>query len=141
MPTRRRELYTHHLPALFWMALLTVALLVPPSPDLPDWLPRVLHFKYLDKVVHGAMFLAAGVLVARSFGRLRRIRFPALAACALLCAYGLASEVAQHVWTARNGEVADAAADVAGATAGAGLVALAAALRPPRSGARPGAAR
>lgn len=125
MPTRRRDLYTHHLPALLWMALLTVALLVPPSPDLPEWLPRAFHFKHLDKVVHGAMFLAAGLLLARSFGRLRRLRFPALAAFVLLGAYGVASEVAQQVWTARNGEVADAAADLAGAATGAGLVALA----------------
>lgn len=141
MPMRRRDLYTHHLPALLWMALVSAALVIPPSPDLPEWLPRAFHFAALDKVVHGLMFLAAGVLVARSFGRLRRWRFPALAAFVLLGAYGVASEVAQQVWTARNGEVADAAADLAGAAAGAGLVALATAVREPRSEVRAGRVR
>ena len=138
MPTRRRELYTHHLPALVWLSLVTLALAVPGDrADLPEWWPRILHFHALDKVIHGLLFLVAGLLLARSLRCLSRVARPALAACALLVAYGAATEVVQHLLTTRSGEAADFAADAAGAAAGAAFSAAVAARRdrPPAAGA------
>lgn len=118
MSTRRRELLTHHLPALLWSALIAVALVVPTGPDLPEWVPRFLHFQALDKVIHGLMFFVAGWLLARSLACFAALRHPALTAFALLVVYGGALETAQHLATARSGELADAAADAVGAAAG-----------------------
>jgi len=116
---RRRQILTHHLPAVLWLAAMTLALAVPSNvADLPRWWPRVLHFHALDKVIHGVLFFVAALLLVRSLRCLPRLRRPLLATLLLLTAYGAATEVAQHLFTDRHGEVLDAAADVGGAAAG-----------------------
>jgi hypothetical protein len=133
----RRQLLTHHLPAVLWLAAMTVALAVPADrADLPGWWPRLLHFHALDKVIHGLLFLVAALLLARSLRCLSALRWPLLTALLLLVAYGAATELAQHLFTDRRGEAMDVAADVGGATAG---VLLLAARRSVGGG--PGAAR
>jgi len=113
----RREIWTVHLPAALWLGLVTAALAVPVSPDLPEWVPRLFHFRLLDKVVHGAMFAVLGLLAVRSF-RLLPVPAPRLAVLLAASAYGAASEVAQHLLTDRAGELADFAADVVGTALG-----------------------
>lgn len=116
----RRDLLTAHLPAVLWLVLMTVALAAPSDlADLPGWWPRLLHFQALDKVVHGLLFAVAGGLLARSFRRLPGLRRPVLAGFLAAAAYGGATEVGQHLFTDRQGEVMDVVADVAGAAAGA----------------------
>jgi len=115
-PTRR-ELWTVHLPAVAWLALVTAALAVPVSPELPGWVPRLFHFRLLDKVVHLVMFAVLALLGVRSFRRLP-VPAPRLAVLLAASAYGAASEVAQHLLTDRAGELADFVADALGAVVG-----------------------
>jgi VanZ family protein len=123
MPPRRHDLLTAHLPAAAWMVAMTIALAVPSNvADLPAWWPRILHFQALDKVIHGLLFLGAAMLLARSFRRLPGVERPLLAALLATCLYGGATEVGQHLFTQRRGEVADVVADVAGSAAGTLLV-------------------
>lgn len=116
IPTRR-ELWTVHLPAALWLGLVTAALVVPVSPDLPEWVPRLFHFRLLDKVVHAGMFAVLGLLSVRSF-RLLPIPAPRLAVLLAASSYGAASEIAQHLLTERSGELGDFAADALGALVG-----------------------
>jgi len=119
----RRELWTVHLPAVAWLGMVTAALAVPVSPDLPGWVPRLFHFQLLDKVVHAAMFAVLGLLGVRSF-RLLRVPVPRLAVLVAASAYAAASEVAQHLLTERSGEPADVLADVLGAAVGVAAAAM-----------------
>lgn len=112
-------LWTAHVPAALWLVLMTIALAVPSdTADLPAWWPRILHFQALDKVIHGALFAVAALLLARSFRHLRRVPRPLLAALVATALYGGVTEVGQHLLTDRSGELADVAADVAGAAVG-----------------------
>lgn len=114
----RRPLLTHHLPAVLWMVAMTVALAVPSSlADLPSWWPRVLHFQALDKVIHGGLFLVAALLWVRSV-RCLGWRRPLWTVLVLLAFYGAATEVGQQLFTDRDGEAMDAAADAGGAALG-----------------------
>lgn len=125
MSPRRHDLLLVHLPAVAWLAAMTVALAVPSDvADLPGWVPRFLHFHALDKVIHGFLFAGAGLLVARSFRRLPGVPRPVLAAFLALVAYGAATEVGQHLFTDRAGEAADVGADVLGAGLGVAVLGL-----------------
>ncbi len=126
MPDRRRDLLVHHLPAAVWLLLTTVALALPSNmADLPEWVPRWLHFQALDKVIHAFLFLGTGLLLARSLRRFRGLWKPLLVAFLLAAAYGAATEVAQGLFTDRDAEVLDAVADAAGAAVGVLLAAAA----------------
>jgi VanZ family protein len=119
MPSRRHDLLAVHLPAAAWLVAMTIALAVPSNvADLPAWWPRILHFQALDKVVHVLLFAVAALLLARSFRRLPGVERPLLAALLATSLYGGATEIGQHLFTGRQGEVADVAADVAGSAAG-----------------------
>jgi VanZ family protein len=66
----------------------------------------------LDKVVHAAVFLALAATTRWRFG-------PAAAGLVLVAAYAVTSELIQWQWLAhRDGDVRDAAADLAGALLG-----------------------
>lgn len=119
-PPPASPLWTAHVPAALWLVLMTVALAVPSDvADLPAWWPRILHFQSLDKVIHGFLFAVAALLLARSFRHLPWLSRPLLAALVVTALYGGLTEVGQHLFTDRDGELADVAADVAGAGAGA----------------------
>jgi VanZ family protein len=123
MSPRRRELLTAHLPAVVWLIALTGALAAPSNlADLPTWWPEILHFHALDKVVHALLFFVAAVLLARSFRCFDRLPHPVLAALLAAALYGGLTEVGQHLFTDRDGEVGDAVADAAGAAGGSLLV-------------------
>lgn len=112
----RRALITS-VPALLWLAGVSVALLVPVPADLPlvvqaipPWLER-----HGDKVVHAALFFVAAWLLARWFRRLGRVRRPLVAALAVATLWGVGLELAQLRVPSRDGSVGDGLADLAGA--------------------------
>lgn len=107
-----RDLATVHLPAAGWAALVAAALLMPAdaASDLAGWF----DFPLSDKLAHGALFLVMAALFVRSF-RALSLRHALLAALLAASVYGAGSEVAQRLFTDRTAELADLAADVAGA--------------------------
>lgn len=86
--------------------LVSLVVLFAPGPDVPTGLP------ISDKLVHGLLFAALAVT-----GRLARV--PVLPLLVGLVGYAGLSEVLQSVLPiARDGDVRDALADVAGAVLG-----------------------
>jgi hypothetical protein len=99
------------LPALVWLALVAGLLLLPQPADLG----LGGAFPGADKVGHGLLFGVAAALLLRWFATLPGIRRPLLAAVGVAALYGGALEVAQGALGFRSAEVADGAANLAGA--------------------------
>jgi VanZ family protein len=112
-----RRALTTFVPALVWLAGVSVALLVPFPGELPmvvqaipPWLER-----HGDKAIHAALFFVAAWLLARWFRRLPRVRRPLVAAVAVATLWGVGLELAQLRVPSRDGSLGDGLADLAGA--------------------------
>jgi hypothetical protein len=108
-----RRALTTFVPALVWLAGVSVALLVPFPGELPmvvqaipPWLER-----HGDKAVHAALFFVAAWLLARWFRRLPRVRRPLVAAVAVATLWGVGLELAQLRVPSRDGSLDGASHD------------------------------
>lgn len=134
MPGRSASFARAHLPALAWAVLVAVAMLSP-GDAVPRWSDELWFGRWLDpladKVVHFVLFAVLTLLAVRSFRALDPrgpapllASRPILAAVLVSIAYGGLAELAQLRFTARSAELADFAADAAGALCAAALASL-----------------
>lgn len=94
-----------------WALAIELLLLWPSPPDLS----RTLHFGGADKVVHAALFAVQAWLATRALQGDGRARWPALVGT---IAFGVVTELQQHLIPSRAMELGDLAADSLGASLG-----------------------
>jgi VanZ family protein len=108
IPTLKR-----FLPAALWLVVIFILTSLP-APVIPD-----VRIPHADKMIHFAIYLPLGFLLARAF-RHRGSR-AILYAAALCLAAASCDELHQVLVPGRSADILDLLADLAGGLAGAGL--------------------
>mgnify|MGYP000697259071 CR=1 FL=1 len=101
------------LPAALWLVVIFILTSLP-APVLPE-----VRFRHADKLIHFAIYLPLGFLLARAF-RERGAR-ALLYAAALCLAAASCDELHQILVPGRSADILDLLADLAGGLAGAAL--------------------
>jgi VanZ family protein len=109
-----RNLNKYSIPVIVWAILIMIV------SSIPYLGPSPINFTYSDKVEHCCEYAVLGFLLAYAFAKSRP--GPVFLVVLMICAaYGIFDELHQLFVPGRNCDPMDAAADILGSAAGAGI--------------------